>query len=152
MTQHRLPQRLLPIKDSVSAGGVVWRKDLSGGVEVVLCGRRSDGVWGLPKGTPDPGEPLDATAVREVQEETGLRVERGEKVGTIDYWFVSGGARYHKVVHHWLMSPTGGDTCDHDQEFDDVVWLPLARAYTTLSYDNERRILGEAARMLGATI
>ena len=45
--------RRLPIQRAVSAGGVVWRKDPREGVEIVVCGRRSDRVWGLPKGTPE---------------------------------------------------------------------------------------------------
>ncbi|MCC6383325.1 MAG: NUDIX hydrolase [Dehalococcoidia bacterium] len=138
----------LPIQDAVSAGGVVWRRDPAGAVEVVLCGRSSDRVWGLPKGTPDPGESIEATAVREVQEETGLCVEAGESLGSIEYWFTSRGVRYHKLVHHWLMQPTGGDLADHDHEFDLVDWFPLDVAYRTATYDNERRILAEAARLL----
>jgi 8-oxo-dGTP pyrophosphatase MutT (NUDIX family) len=99
-------RRRLPIEDTVSAGGVVWRR-APHAVEVVLCGR-NDGLRVLPKGTPDDGEALEQTALREVQEETGLRVRLGEPLGTIEYWFTSGGVRYHKQVHHWLMEPTGG--------------------------------------------
>lgn len=140
--------RALPIKDAVSAGGVVWRKSPAG-VEVVLCGRTADRLWGLPKGTPDAGESIEQTALREVQEETGLHVVPGEKLGDIDYWFSSGGVRYHKRVHHWLFQPVGGDLADHDHEFDAVEWVPLAEAFRTLSHENERRILAEAARLLG---
>ncbi|MFN0147568.1 MAG: NUDIX hydrolase [Dehalococcoidia bacterium] len=139
----------LPIRDAVSAGGVVWRRGLDGPLEVVLCGRTAGNVWGLPKGTPDPAEALLDTALREVREETGLLVEPGEKLGVIDYWFTAGGTRFRKRVHHWLMQPIGGDLAEHDHEFDDVVWLPLDEAYRRLSYDNERRILAEAATRLG---
>ena len=91
-----------------SAGGVVARVR-EGRPEVVLCGRSGERLWALPKGTPDPGEEIEETAIREVQEETGLTVEPIEKLGTIDYWFVLKGFRVHKVVHHWLMRPVGGD-------------------------------------------
>lgn len=139
--------RRLPIEDVVSAGGVVWRQPPEGDVEVVLCGRK-DGVWVLPKGTPDPGEAIEDTAVREVEEETGLRVQRGESIGSITYWFTSGGTRFHKEVHHWLMEPIGGDTADHDHEFDFVEWVPLEDARARLSYENERRVLDRAAAKL----
>jgi 8-oxo-dGTP pyrophosphatase MutT (NUDIX family) len=138
----------LPVRDAVSAGGVVWRRNADGVVEVVLCGRSSEKLWGLPKGTPDVGEPVEATALREVQEETGLLVALGPAVGTIDYWFSMGGVRYHKRVHHWLMSPTGGDVSLHDHEFDQVLWLPIGEAARLLTYDNERRILIDAAKLI----
>jgi 8-oxo-dGTP pyrophosphatase MutT (NUDIX family) len=143
------PAPRLPIRDAVSAGGVVWRREPGGGVEVVICGRRADNVWGLPKGTPDNGESIEDAALREVREETGLAVRLGEPLGTISYWFTADGARHHKRVHHWLMEPTGGDVADHDAEFDEVVWLPLREAAERLSYRNEKRVLADAAALLG---
>lgn len=147
----RQTRRSLPVKDAVSAGGVVWRKG-DKGIEVVICGRRAERHWGLPKGTPDPGETMEETALREVREETGLEVKAGEQLGSIEYWFTSGGVRYHKFVHHWLMEPIGGDVADHDHEYDDVEWMPLDEAYHLLSYDNERKILREAAQRLGVDL
>lgn len=140
--------RQLPIQDAVSAGGVVWRRAESGEVEVVLCGRNADRLWCLPKGTPDAGETIEQTAEREVREETGLVVERGESLGTIEYWFTASGIRYHKFVHHWLMRPVGGDTADHDHEFDEVRWVSGEQARRMLKYRDEKRILDEALRML----
>lgn len=138
--------RRLPIEDAVSAGGVVWRRS-DHGVEVVLCGR-NDGLRVLPKGTPDAGEAIQETALREVREETGLEVALGEPLGTIDYWFTSGGIRYHKQVHHWLMEPTGGDVANHDHEFDVVEWLSFEQAMADLTYENERKVLLRAAERL----
>jgi 8-oxo-dGTP pyrophosphatase MutT (NUDIX family) len=135
------------VRDAVSAGGVVWRQG-DGGVEVVLCGRKAEGIWVLPKGTPDTGESLEATALREVAEETGLQVRAIRPLTTIDYWFASGGVRFHKRVHHWLMEATGGDTAMHDHEFDVVEWVGIEEAQARLTYDNERRVVAEAARVL----
>ena len=117
-------------------------------MEVVLCGRSSDQLWCLPKGTPDAGETIEETAEREVREETGLVVERGESLGIIEYWFTASGIRYHKFVHHWLMQPIGGDTADHDHEFDEVRWVPGDRARRMLKYRDEKRILDTALRVL----
>ncbi len=144
--------RRLPIEDAVSAGGLVWRRAPEGGIDVVLCGRRSEKLWGLPKGTPNADESLEETAIREVQEETGLLVRRSRPLGTIEYWFTAAGVRYHKRVHHWLMEPVGGDVADHDHEYDDVVWMPIERAHSAATYENERRIIAEGARMLGAPL
>ncbi len=141
--------RKLPIADAVSAGGVVWRRGADNGLEVVVCGRRSDRVWGLPKGTPDANEKMEETALREVREETGLEVRLGERLQTIDYWFTANGVRYHKEVHHWLMEPIGGDVANHDHEFDDVRWVRAAEAFRTLTYEGEKNLVAEAARKLG---
>ncbi len=137
-----------PVKDAVSAGGVVWRRREGDLIEIVLCGRRSESLWGLPKGTPDLGETIEQTALREVEEETGLKVRLGEPVGTIEYWFMAGGVRYHKRVHHWLMEPVGGDVSGHDHEFDDVEWLEIGEAKARATYENERKIIAEADRLL----
>jgi len=136
-----------PVKDAVSAGGVVWRKQ-DGRVEVVLCGRRSESLWGLPKGTPDTGETIEQTALREVEEETGLKVRLGDRIGTIQYWFTADGFRYHKRVHHWLMDPIGGDVNNHDHEFDEVEWIEIGEAKRRATYENERRILADAERLI----
>jgi len=139
-----------PIRDAVSAGGVVWRRDASGEIEIALCGRTSDSLWVLPKGTPDLGESIEQTALREVCEETGLLVIVGARLPTIDYWFVADGVRYHKFVHHWLMEPVGGDTSGHDAEFDVVEWVRAVNASKLLTYANERRVLIEAIRTIEA--
>ena len=128
------------VEKAVSAGGVVVR-EAETGPEVVICGRDSDGVWGLPKGTPDEGESLEQAAVREVSEETGLQVEIVKKIGVVEYWFVWEGARIHKWVHHYLMRTTGGDTADHDAEYERVEWLPVETALRTLTFGNDKRMV-----------
>jgi 8-oxo-dGTP pyrophosphatase MutT (NUDIX family) len=137
----------LPVERAVSAGGVVYRRGQEG-IEVVLCGRTSEGIWGLPKGTPDADESLEETAVREVGEETGLRVAIEAKIDTIEYWFVREGVRYHKFVHHYLMVATGGSLDDHDWEYDRVDWFPLEEACKTLSYGNEVAVVRKAAALI----
>jgi ADP-ribose pyrophosphatase YjhB (NUDIX family) len=135
------------VERAVSAGGIVCRvTDM--GLEFVACGRDSDGVWGLPKGTPNPGESLEQTAAREVTEETGLEVRIVDKLGVIEYWFSREGVRYHKWVHYYLMQMTGGDTSKHDVEYDRVEWFPAEVALKKLTFKNEVEIAEKAKALL----
>ncbi len=133
-------QREMPVERAVSAGGVVMREGPTGS-EIVICGRRSDRVWGLPKGTLDEGESLEEAALREVSEETGLEVEIVKKIGVIEYWFTGDGVRYHKWVHHYLMRATGGSTADHDFEHDRVEWKAIDEALKMLTFNNDKNIV-----------
>ena len=106
--------------------------------------------WSLAKGTPDAGETLEETALREVREETGLDVELQAPIKSIDYWFAdrAGDVRYHKTVHFYLMVPVGGDTSLHDPEFDVVEWFPSERALEVLQYTNEVDVLRRALELI----
>ena len=150
-----------------SAGGVVFRlhadsaheeKGTSGkwedaqysnmSVEVVLVGRSHSGIWALPKGTPESGETLEQVAVREVQEETGLKVRLITYIGNITYSFVHDRIRYQKQVRHFLFEAIGGDTSLHDAEYDRVEWFSIPEALRRLTYQNEVNILSQADDIL----
>ena len=98
----RRPSR---VRDAIAAGGVVLR-DRDGTREVVLTGRYADGTWVFPKGTPDHGEEIEDTALREVEEETGLKVRILRDIGTTDYWFAAPGER--ERGDSWLAAPRPG--------------------------------------------
>jgi 8-oxo-dGTP pyrophosphatase MutT (NUDIX family) len=138
-----------PTKRAVSAGGLVF-EDRPDGRWVVLISRRNalgQLQWTLPKGGLEEGEDLAEAALREVREETGLETELVHKLGVVDYWFVwrPDEVRYHKYVHYFLMRPVGGDITKHDDEAEDVEWLPLDRALERLSHPNERQLVADAA-------
>jgi 8-oxo-dGTP pyrophosphatase MutT (NUDIX family) len=128
---------------------VVCRRGAQG-IEVVLCGRGGDRIWALPKGAPEPGESLEGTALREVGEETGLRVVVEGALGTIRYQFARRdlGVRFDKTVHHFLMGAVGGRVEDHDGEYDRVRWFPVEEALRLLSYPNESDVVRRAVRCL----
>jgi 8-oxo-dGTP pyrophosphatase MutT (NUDIX family) len=117
-------------------------------VEVALVGRSHAGIWTLPKGTPQSGETIEQVALREVQEETGLKVRLIAYIGSISYSFVRDQVRYQKQVRHFLMEAIGGDTSFHDQEYDLVAWFPLSEACRCLTYQNEVNILYQAEDVL----
>ena len=145
------PGRVAPTVRDVSAGGVVYRRPTEQGpVEVALVGRLRPKRWALPKGTPEVGETLEGTAVREVGEETGLLVHIEQPLDQIQYWFVWGGVRHFKTVHFYLMEMVGGDTANHDGEYDVVEWFPIGEALRRLSYPNEARVVDKAQQVLTA--
>ena len=102
-------------------------------------------TWTLPKGTPNPGETREETAIREVGEETGLEVRITEPLDSIEYWFVQRGTRIHKTVHYYLMDPTGGDLASHDHEFESVRWIDFDEAPALLTFETERALVARAA-------
>lgn len=141
----------LPTKETVSAGGVVFRAGPEG-PEIALVVRDGPGIWALPKGAPHEGETIEQAAVREVSEETGLQVELVADLGEIDYWFVSRGeaVRYHKRVRHFLFRAIGGSTAEHDHEYDRVEWVPIGVAPEQMTYENEAAIVRRAEEVLAS--
>jgi 8-oxo-dGTP pyrophosphatase MutT (NUDIX family) len=132
---------------ATSAGGIVIRRE-AGIPQFVAGRRRREGdhyTWTLPKGTPNPGETTEQTAIREVTEETGLEVRITGPFESISYTFVQKGTRIHKTVHYFLMEPIGGDLAQHDHEFDAVRWVDLADAGGLLTFETERALVERAA-------
>jgi 8-oxo-dGTP pyrophosphatase MutT (NUDIX family) len=132
---------------ATSAGGVVHRT-VDGRTEIVLLHRRQPPLWALPKGTPDAGETMEQTALRETREETGLRIELEAPIRAISYVFVRGRTRFHKTVHFYLMRPVGGSLADHDHEFDEVAWWQVEEALELMTHATERAVVEEAIQIL----
>ena len=139
-----------------AAGGVVYRH-VGGHLEVVLVARPDEGLWALPKGKPEAGESVEETALREVNEETGLEVvidaDNGDdgRIGSIRYHHggsAGGSHRVRKEVHHFLMRAVGGDTSRHDAEHDLVAWYDIHEAAKRMTHSNERAIVEQAEAML----
>ncbi len=138
-----------PVKSAESFGGVVVRSEGDALAVAMIRTRNLKGepVWTLPKGTPDEGESPEETAVREVAEETGLKVRILQPLEANTYWFVStqDRARYRKTVRLYLMEATGGDTGDHDYEIDEVRWVSIDEAVRMATYPSDRKVLKAVA-------
>ncbi len=145
------PDRRLRTVSETSAGGLVvdrGRPDPHGAL-IGRLDRRGRLLWSLPKGHVEAGETPEDAAIREVEEETGIRGHVVAKLGVIDFWFVAGGHRVHKTVHHFLLEADSGELSDADIEVDEVAWVPLDQLPTRLAYDTERKLLRRLPDQLG---
>ncbi len=145
--------RRWPVRRAESFGGAVVRSTDVGPEVALIRTRNLRGrqVWTLPKGTAEEGETPETTALREVQEETGIEAEIIEPLEDITYWFVvaSGQARYRKTVHYFLMRATGGDIDRHDDEVEEVRFVPVREAAQMVTYPTDRKVLKRLEELSG---
>jgi 8-oxo-dGTP pyrophosphatase MutT (NUDIX family) len=143
-------RRRLNRVEETSAGGLIVDRRAPG-AQAALIGRldrRGRLLWSLPKGHVEEGETPADTAVREVSEETGIFGRVIAPLGTIDFWFVAGGKRVHKTVHHYLLLAESGELSDADVEVTEVAWVPLAELEAKLAYEDERRLIEDVPALL----
>jgi 8-oxo-dGTP pyrophosphatase MutT (NUDIX family) len=153
----------------ISSGGVVIRA-IDGLWEVALVEPRKDkptsgkslrkasrAVLALPKGLVDPGERPEATALREVEEETGVRAELVKKITDIKYVYVrtwGDHERVFKIVSFYLLRYVSGviDDIASDMRIEVIraLWVPLSAAASQLAYSSERKVIQQVEEYLAA--
>ncbi len=122
-----------------AAGGVLVRSRPDGGIEVAVVHRPSYDDWTLPKGKLQAGEREEHTALREVEEETGMRCRLERALGSTKYKDHRG---RQKIVHYWVMRALDGHF-KPTKEVDALRWVPLDEAIDLLSYHHDRTLLLE---------
>jgi len=137
--------------EQISAGGVVFRQ-ADESIQIAIVQIVPEMRWQLPKGVIDPGETIEAAALREVREESGIEAEMIAPIDTIEYWFYAeyGGERrrYHKFVHFFLMQFRAGDVGDHDDEVAESRWVTIDEALRLLEFKSERDVVTKADVMV----
>ena len=106
-------------------------------------GAEDDPVLGLPKGHLDGDETELQAAIREVREETGVVAEPIEKLGEINYTYERRGRPIDKRVVFYLLEYRSGELA-HDDEIEQVHWMPLEQAARSLTYEGERDMVQRA--------
>lgn len=138
MVPVRRPKR--QAQQAHSAGGVVVRSSTDG-LDVAMIATRGRSRWGLPKGAPNPDEPVGDAALREVWEETGIRAEIISLLDRIEYFFRANDKLIRKEVDFFLMRYVDGTLRPQLTEVDDVEWVKLPEAIERASFESEKRIL-----------
>ena len=139
--------------EETSAGGLVV--DIEGAARAALIaryGRTGLLRWSLPKGHVEGDETMEEAAVREVEEETGIRGRIIAPLGSVDYWFSADSRRIHKTVHHHLLIATGGVLSDADVEVAEVAWFPLDEVTGRLAHEDERRLIAAVPQLLAGVL
>ncbi|MGH2981865.1 MAG: NUDIX hydrolase [Solirubrobacterales bacterium] len=122
-----------------AAGGVLLRSGAEG-IEVAVIHRPKYGDWSLPKGKLDDAEGFEQAALREVEEETGMRAELGSELSSVSYRDRKGRS---KLVRYWLMRPIDGEFRP-GSEVDEVRWLDPDQARELLSYEHDAELVRDA--------
>jgi 8-oxo-dGTP diphosphatase len=125
-------------REIAAGGAVVWRRSVAGVVEVVLVHRPRYDDWSLPKGKLAPDESVRVAAVREVEEETGVRVALGRFLGQTRYRV----GPDRKTVDYFAAAHVDGDFTP-SEEVDEVRWLPVDEAAGMLTHVHDRPMLSE---------
>lgn len=121
-------------KKVMAAGGVIWRQSADG-IELVVIHRPKYDDWSIPKGKVDPGERLEDTALREVEEETALTCELGAWLGVQEY------PQKKKEVHYWTMQVVSAGEFTANAEVDELRWIRLEEAHSILTYSQDRELI-----------
>lgn len=133
---------------TIYAAGVVCWREQKGELEVLLVHREKYKDWSFPKGKQDPGEMLPETAVREMEEETGVRLKLGRKLSVMKYQVPSG---EDKEVHYWAskLKPKAWKDAKFkpNEEIAQLGWLKAEQAMLALSYDHDRELLDEVRQL-----
>ena len=136
------------IYDRISAGGLVYKKT-NNIIYFVLCYKKKTKRWHLPKGTQELNESICNTAIREVEEETGLEVKIKMVLSDIYFKFTDTQKnQLNKKVTFYIMEVIGGCFAKHDKEFDKIIWADSNKAIKLLNYNNEKKLVTKATLLV----
>ncbi len=135
-------------RNEISAGGVVYRKK-NNEYEVLVSKHSGYHKWVIPKGRVEKDETIEATALREVEEEVGVKAKVIASIGEPEeYIYTLNGEKIFKKVHYFLMEYISGSEKDHDFEMEEVLWVPMDKGIELMAYDGAKQVLREARLML----
>jgi 8-oxo-dGTP pyrophosphatase MutT (NUDIX family) len=135
-------------KQEFSAGGAVYKKE-DGQILWLVCKHSGYHKWVLPKGLVEKGEGLEETAVREVEEECGIKTKVVAKIHEPEkYIYTMNGTKIFKMVNYFLLEYVSGDVANHDFEMEEVEWLEFEAAKEKLNFHGAKKVLEKARQLL----
>ena len=126
-----------PLSKVVRAAGGIIARGAGPAAEVLLVHRPQYDDWTFPKGKVEPGESDEECAVREVEEETGLRCLLGLELEPTSYLDAK---QRPKTVRYWVMEVVGG-ALRFDFEVDAARWVTVREAGELLTYPRDVDLL-----------
>jgi len=138
------------MKFQFSAGGIVFKKE-NGKTFVLVSQHSQHHGWVFPKGLIGDhikNEGKKETALREVEEETGILGKIIKPLNPIEYWFVLDGEKIKKTVYYFLMEYVSGDITKHDDEMENVEWLEIDKVEERLTYASDKKVWQEARKLI----
>ncbi|CAN5168535.1 NUDIX hydrolase [soil metagenome] len=133
-----------------SAGGIVY-SNKTGSREWLVIQHSKARHWGFPKGHVGdkiPNEKLEEAALREVDEEGGIRATIISNTPfSTTYFFKHSETLHKKTVHYFLMAYVSGNVADHDTEVSQAIFLPAEEVVKKLTYDSDRTAFAKALQI-----
>jgi len=139
------------MKFEFSAGGIVYKKE-HGEILILVAQHSQHHGWVFPKGfigDTIKGESKEATALREVEEETGVKGKILKPLEPVTYWYQMEGGKRKKTVYYYIMEYVSGDITNHDWEMENVEWLPMDEVEKRLTYPSDKQVWEEAKKIVG---
>ncbi len=145
------------MKREFSAGGIVFKttnnqQPTTNNLLWLVCQHSQHKGWVFPKGfigDHKKGETKEETAVREVEEETGVQGKIiKELVTPASYFYVWKGEKRFKTVYYFIMEYVSGDINKHDFEMSKVEWWPKDKVEKDLTYKSDKVAFEEALKLL----
>jgi len=138
------------MKFEFSAGGIVYKKE-DNEMFILVAQHSGHHGWVFPKGLIEnkrEKETKEHAALREVEEETGIKGKILKPLQPLTYWYNLKGEKIKKTVYYFLMEFVEGDTKNHDWEMENVEWLPIEEIEKKLTYKSDRQVWEVARKIL----
>lgn len=148
----------MKIKKEISAGGIVFKiqkpktKIQKQEILWLVTQHSKFGHWSFPKGLVGDKieeEGMEDAALREVEEEGGVKAEIVEKLPTpVNYSYRWENTLIKKTVHYFLMRYISGDPKDHDWEVSEAKFAPEEEVEKLLTFKNDKVAFRQVLQLL----